>query len=56
MQEQPAQSTHHYPHLIPVIDSSAVTAAPDITEIEPNVDVPEAFANVIIEEQAHISI
>jgi hypothetical protein len=39
-----------------VIDSSADTAAPDITKIKPNVDIPEVFANVIIEEQAHISI
>jgi hypothetical protein len=28
----------------------------DITEVKPNVDIPDAFANIIIEEQANISI
>jgi hypothetical protein len=28
----------------------------DLTQVEPNVDVPEVYANVVIEEQANISI
>ncbi|KAG2029252.1 hypothetical protein BDR03DRAFT_1018669, partial [Suillus americanus] len=36
--------------------SPADKAHPDITEIEPNINLPEVFANVIIEEQANISI
>jgi hypothetical protein len=38
----------------PVPSDSDVNA--DITEVEPNVDIPDAFANIIIEEQANISI
>lgn len=28
----------------------------DLTQVEPNVDVPEVYANVVIEEQANVSI
>lgn len=51
---------------VPIASNEGVAAAEgageevhekvNLEEIEPNIDVPEAFANVMIEEHAHISI